>query len=78
MKSKQRLDVSRREVRLHCCVDAGRQYAPGRIPIRADESNYTPLAQTVPASERQEAVRQAASSTASTVDRLMQALPRRC
>ncbi|CAL8465031.1 g4566 [Coccomyxa elongata] len=48
-----------------------------RIPISGNESNYTPLAQTVPASDRQEAVRQAASSTASAMEKILQALPKR-
>jgi hypothetical protein len=62
---------------LHCFVGAGNVLSANVAPISADESNYTPLAQTIPASERLETVRQAASSTASAMERFFQALPKR-
>ena len=57
---------------------AGKVSSGRKIPISGNESNYTPLAQTVSASDRQDAVRQAASSTASAMDTFLQALPKRC
>lgn len=63
---------------LRVVAAAGKAPSGRIIPISGNESNYTPLAQTVPASDRQEAVRQAASSTASAMETLLQALPKRC